>query len=459
MESSRNTPFFVLYSLVFISIASGIIMVLFPVHTTDTCWKEYRILAVSPPDHEQELVTRLSTAGIGHIVTESNSMLPRGNPLSPVQPFIDEANRLRSRWFYNPESGLRFFFVPDTPHLERVIESAFASQPVSWYLEGTASFFLLLLVPPLLLIAAGLFVQKNRLAGVLGSVPAVILAGTWNTMAGMTGASLIVCTVIALSDVLHEGSFELTGPQRVERVKRNPFLFSPVLVALVIALFNGGHSFALFFMAILATGSVFLLVYLVPAVPVFSEYLGLLHRRRFRCVPIHPHTLYRSGHVNRSMIVILAGVLILSGAPSAILSSTGSGKSSFSGEECLYLPIPAGYTDQVGFTPETFESFLRIRSDSELPDLADFLAVQWKMTIFPWTDYRNRLYPPAVGEQMVVYDYLFDEQQGRLLPMARVVAEFDREFIKKTLAGNTTPLEKMLLEQGRFVSGRITRHP
>ncbi len=173
---------------------------------------------------------------------------------------------------------------------------------------------------------------------------------------------------------------------------------------------------------------------------------------------MHPQTVYRKHYLNRTLLMTLSGVLLVSGSITSFMFLAGTRKSAFPSEGQLFLPAPSRYTDETGFTPETFEAFLKIRDGSPLPDLSDFLAVQWKMAIFPWTDYRNRLYPPAVGEQMVVYDYLFDEQQGRLMPMPRVVAEFDREFIRNTLAQKSTPLERMLLKQGRFVSGRITRH-
>lgn len=459
MDTTRNVPLFIVYSLIFASIASLLVMLLFPIRSTDTAWKEYRILAVSPPEHEMEIVGMLRSAGIGSIVTESNSMLPRRNPLSPIQPFIDEANRMRSSWFSNPENGLRFFFLPDEPHLEKKMESALAALPASWYLEGTAAFFLFLLVPPLLLLITGYFIQKNRLEVILGAVPAMLLAFSWNNPAGMASASLMICTVVAVSDVIHAGHFEITGRQRLIRMQRNPFLFIPLLVALIIALSCGTRAFLLFSMALAATVSLYVLRYLVPDLPFFSAYRNTSSRYRFRAVPMHPQTVYRNHYCNKTMLVTLFSILLVSGGITAAIFSTGTGKSAFPAEEQLFLPAPSRYTDQAGFTPETFEAFLQVREDPSLPDLADFLAVQWKITIFPWTDYRNRLYPPAVGEQMVVYDYLFDEQQGRLMPMPRVVAEFDRDFIRNTLAQKATPLEKMLLKQGRFVSGRITRHP
>lgn len=459
MDTHRNIQLHIVLSLVAAGIASVLVMLLFPIRSTNTAWKDYRILAVTPPDHEMEIVARLGSAGIGEMVTESNSMLPRGNPLSPIQPFIDEANRMRCSWFTDPDTGLRFLFLPDEPNLEQRIQPALATLPLSWYLEGTSSFFLFLLAPPLLLLAAGLFVQKNRLSGVLSALPAILLAFSWNNPPGMISASFMICTAIAVSDVLGSGHFEITGLQRLIRLKKNPLLFIPVLFALIIAFFSGTRALFLFLATLVASVAFILLRYIVPAMPFFTAYRTRSSGYRFRCVPMHPQTVYRGGYFNMAVLMPLFVILVVSGSITAIMFFSGFQKSAFPAEEQLFLPAPSRYTDETGFTPETFEAFLQVRDDPSLPDLADFLAVQWKMTIFPWTDYRNRLYPPAVGEQMVIYDYLFDEQQGRLMPMPRVVAEFDREFIRSTLARKSTPLEEMLLRQGRFVSGRITRHP
>lgn len=459
MDTARNAPLHIILPLLVASAVSILLMLLFPVRSTNTAWKGYRILAVSPPEHETEIASRLKAAGIGVFITESNSMLPRGNPLSPVQPFVDEANSIRTNWFLDPDNKFRFFYLPDEPNIEQKTGTALAALPLSWHLEGNSAVVLFLLVPPFLILIAGLVVQKNRLVAFLGSIPAILLAFSWNNLAGMASASLMACTVIAVSDMLYPGYFEITGRQLLIRAQRNPLLFIPVLASFIIAFFCGGHAFLLFSAALAATVSVYLLRYLVPKLPFLSAYSGKTSQYRLRCVPMHPQTVYRNHYLNKTLLIALFSVLFVSGSITSLMFSAGTRKSAFPSEGQLFLPAPSRYTDETGFTPETFEAFLKIRDSSSLPDLADFLAVQWKMAIFPWTDYRNRLYPPAVGEQMVVYDYLFDEQQGRLMPMPRVVAEFDREFIRNTLAQKSTPLEKMLLKQGRFVSGRITRHP
>ena len=160
---------------------------------------------------------------------------------------------------------------------------------------------------------------------------------------------------------------------------------------------------------------------------------------------MHPETLYRRGFFRKNLFLILTATLAVSTAGTGLLFVTVRGESPFTGNGRLYLPCPSGYTEQTGFSAGTFEEFIRLDRNDSLPDLADFLAVQWKIAVFPWKDYRDRPEPPVIGEQMVVQDYVFDEKQGRLAAQTRVVAVLIRDLSGKRYQKKQRPLNRCLL--------------
>ncbi len=460
MENRRPLSKFFLYVPACICIPALILLLTFPIRTSATLWKQYRILTVSPSKTEADVVSRLAAAGANDIVTQSNALLPRGNRFSPVQPFIDEVNQQRREWFVHQESDTRFFFLPDEPELENRIRKALSTLPIQWYLENADSFYRYFFLPLLFLLAAGLFLQKNRALTFITAIPIFILVYSWNSPAGMVSSGIILATIIVISDLLYTGTFEITPQQLLRRAAGNAILCMPLLLSLFIAIFSGFRAVVLLLSALSCTVSLGIIFHLLPAK---FRHLNTRSKHRFhepfRIVPMHPETLYRQRFFRTKLFFILTGTLLVSSGMATIAFVTGGTEKTFRGNGQLYLPCPSGYTQRTGFSAEAFEEFIQLDRSNSLPDLADFLVVQWKIAVFPWKDYRDCLEPPSLGEKMIVEDYLFDEEQGRLAAHPRVVAVFDHDFIKETLSVKATPLEKMLVDQGRFVSGRITGHP
>mgnify|MGYP000846208266 FL=1 len=460
MNSRRRASPFFAHSLVLLFIPAVILLLALPIRTSRTLWKHYRILTVSPAETEAEVVSRLGAVGASKIVTQANTSLPRGNSLSPVQPFIDEVNRQRSNWFVHRESNTRFFFLPDEPDLENRVQAALSSLPVTWYLENAGAFYRYFFIPIVLLLVAGLALQKNRGMALITAIPSFLLVYAWNSPSGMLSSAILLVTVIIVSDLLYTGPYLITRTQLLRRITGNLRLLLPLILPMLFALASGSRAFLLFISALTCSVSL-LVLYHVPGLRFLRSGKGSTRRLHdvLQIVPMHPETLYRRGFFRKNLFLILTATLAVSTAGTGLFFVTVRGESPFTGNGRLYLPCPSGYTEQTGFSAGTFEEFIRLDRNDSLPDLADFLAVQWKITVFPWKDYRDRLEPPVIGEQMVVQNYVFDEKQGRLAAQTRVVAVFDQEFIGETLSEKATPLEQMLIDQGRFVSGRITGHP
>ncbi|HHU36157.1 MAG TPA: hypothetical protein GXZ47_02895 [Treponema sp.] len=446
MNQSNPVPYVAISSLFVLCFIALAILMFIPIRSSITLWKDYRVLTVSPPEFEKEVIIGLKAKGLSEIVTESNSMLLPDNTLSPVQPFITEVNNERRRWFSQEKTGERFFFLSDVPDLDRRVTEVLSTLPIIWTLEENGVLFLFPSIILLILLAAGIIIQKNRILLVVSSIPTFILALSWNRPSGMITAMILLSALTVHCDLIFTGNFSLTAVQRLRRLLKNLFVLLPVVLLIPFAFLINVRAGVLLLASLAFSIALIALFHILSAI---NKPLGF--------VPMHPKTLYRPNFFNKKLIVILSVTLVICSTTGMIFFAAHTGKLAFSKNQELYLPTPSGYTDQTGFTPEALQAFSTAKPDDSLPDLSDFLAVQWKIAVFPWQDYRNNVNPPQIDEQMLIEEYVFNDEIGMLQATPRVVATFDREFIKRTLAEKSTPLEEMLIQQGQFVSGRITR--
>ncbi|ULQ60026.1 hypothetical protein K7I13_01440 [Brucepastera parasyntrophica] len=432
-----------------ILIAGILILSLFPVRTSAALWNGYRILSVSPEESELQVLDLLNAQGIMDVVTQSNSQIPE----AAVLPNYNEAEQDRKNWFVFPGNNTRFFYLPEHTVLARSVEKAFAGSGLYWVLESADSFSLVSICLLASLFIAGLFIASNRFFFTVSGLAFILFAVSANHIYGYVSALLAIVSVIFLSNVLYVRHFRLNYDQKKKRLKKYFWSFLPAIAALVISAAGGMRVLLLFVCSFLISVSATILSFFIrDRIRIYTQ------RERthpvFDPFPMSPAAVYRFP-VKRIVytIGVIFPVLLVSGI---LVFSFGTKNQSEGQFKELYLPAPKEYTSKGSFTPEAYMEMLQFEKKHSLPDLADFVALQWHIRMFPWTKIQNGYAYPVIGDTITATDYSIHDN-GKVTGETRIIATFDADFIKKVLAEDSTPLEKMLIHQGRFVSAGFKR--
>lgn len=425
----------------------------FPLYTIHKIWKDYRVLVVSLSESETDIVSRLKSKGIVDIVTAMNSMLLNTNQEAPIEPFLPTINAERTGWFINTEHNCRYLFLRDQPFLTAKTAESFSGTDFFWVLEKTGGMNPL---PPLFVIIvflAGLFFVKNRLFQIAGGCSFILLAISCNRPSGFFAAILFLYTGILLADHFERQCGTLTGKQLISRLLADRVILILLLAALV-AGFSGG--FQAGFLSIAALAVSLSGVSLFGALRRFVVILRNKQRLHPIFIPVHIRQSDLPASLKKKTILgisTLVPVLLISGT---LALNTGNRQMETQFGKDLYIPAPSGYTDHSGFTIESYTDWVTMKSAAGLPDLGDFVSVQWHIQTFPWRRLQTPTEKPDRDSTAEYPDYVIDEK-GIISEKNRIMAKFDTDFIRKTLSSDSTPLEKMLLRQNRFVTVNLMR--
>ena len=437
-----------------IATASVLIMALVPRSATLGVWKGYRVLAVMPEDCEERVASLLDAASIHGYATESNSLLSPEGSLAPYQPQLESMNAERSRWF--SDGTARFFYLPSDSLREKSLVESLDGLGLEWSLERHGR-MLAYAILSLAFAAASAILSGNRLSVVLASAPFVVYALSSPGLVGFFSSLAALSAVAVYGDILFDSASSLTRTHVIGRIRANPIPMIPAFLSLTIAISDGFHSFALFFLASAASVS---LAALSPALRRSLRALPYSRRLhpRFSYLPIRPESLYRTKGPERKTLISVASLFACMLVRGLVSRSAVSPKSWDDSLRRLSIPTPAGYTRTDGFSAESYLRHVkeRVRPDAEngLPDLADFFAARWKLEAFAWSPILADTPNPLPGDSFGVNGYSQDST-GRIVSEPNIVGTFDDEFLRDALRNHATPLERMLERQGRFIS--VTR--
>lgn len=455
MECNVKNRQYLAVAAIILCLANSLILALFPVSSSITVWKGYRVLSVRPSDREGELVDILSSGGIRDFVTESNSIVKNTNDLAPIQPFIAGYLAQRSRWFRDQDTDTRFVYLDDTSFSDERLLQTLSAKGFIGSLEDGEGVFLFPVIILTVLCLAGLTQVRNRLVLVALALPILAYSLSGNRIHGMVSAVLALVSIVLLADILDPGRFILTGRQIRSRISGNLRILIPAAAGLAVSFADSLHLGLLFLCALVFSASCTFLTMELRRALADRLSRSRLHPK-FKPLPMNPGTLYRKGFLNKKLALKAGSFAVLSLTVGIILFSA-RGRQSPTDPRVLSIPAPSGYTEASGFSLEGYQELMSMKGGDELPDLGDYLAFKWKMTVFPWRSIREEPECPAPGDVAEVQDFVAGEN-GIITPTSRRIGRFDEAFIRDALHNDTTPLEKMLLRQGRFVTVLYARH-
>lgn len=420
-------------------------------------WKGYRVLALPAETDEAEVVSRLSAAGIRDFATSSNSIIENDSRMAPAQPFLAKKNAELSTWFVDAERGTRFMYLRDNPFLEDRVARAFSLSSFSWYLEGKPRTSAL----PAILFAAYLVVlgifSSQRRTFLSAAIPFALLAAKCSDAFFFGSVSAAAYGIFLLCGLFEAEQTGLPRGHRAVRLKRSPFALAPLIISAALAVFSKSGFGGSFLLTLACSAS--LSVFSGLCYAKLSERLerARLHPK-FRPDYMSPDTLDR-GKIGKRELFLSIPVPVLFVASVFIFGfvvppSGAQGDDRF---RVLYIPSPSGYTSPSGFNVEGYASATESRGTEGIPDLAWFVAVRWNLEMAPWRRLDEKILDPVPGTVVKTTEYTLDAN-AIIRSEEKNKGTFDSSFIKKAVSDPATPIEKLLVAQGRFVTVSPTRH-
>lgn len=437
-------------------ITSIFFLFLFPVRTTTTIWNGYRVLSCDLSIEENQVTNLLDSLNIHDYVSQSSSMLKSYNTFIPVHPLIEKANYNRLSWFIDVDNNVRYFYIPDSTNLSIKIKKAFSDITKFWNLEDSVGFTSIPVILTLVLICMLLIIPGNRLVRLIIVLPSILLSWSLNTFFGYITA---ICSVIFISFfgiLLPDSKIELLPAQKTQRIRNHPELILSSIILFIFSGIGGLHSILLTFFSLIASLSLIIILKTIHLYIINALAKKRLHKK-FTPIAMHPQTI-KALHSKKFFILSSSLFLffVLIGFPFFInLTKTAvSTNKTFLRELCI--PSPTGYNDVVGFTVSGFKKSRENKSAINLPDLGDYVSLQWQLEAAPWVKIGEPVTDPQEGSFIEIFEYSMQDN-GMLISTVTGSLTFNNRFISKVLDSNLTPLEQMLQKQGRFVSAHIMR--
>jgi hypothetical protein len=433
------------------------LLFLFPSRSIDPVWKGYRVLVVPLSEEETSIVDRLAKNGITAFATESNSMIPNTNEMAPAVSFLPAKNRDIAPWFRNDDQKIRYIYLEEKPFLESRIDRAFADASFDWTLERADGIHAIPVILAALFLAVLLVLCRDRLFMAASGLPLLAYALVCNQYPAFLASIIAIYGSFLLERFLEPARAALSAKQRLVRMRNNSFILIPWLAVIPVLPFGGILSGLLFFAALGASAA---LVYLALSFRNFCfsrKELQRLHPA-FRPNLMHPGSIGKKKPAKIDVFPVLPipalalGALFLFGSGSLPnQNQAGDG-----GRE-LYIPSPSEYTARTGFDASGYESLVSMQKKQAYPDLAWFLSVRWNLETAAWRRASEAFADPVPGATIDCMEYAADDN-GKISGKKDTIMTFDSNFIRKTLSGPLTPLEHLLVSQGRFASVNLLRH-
>ncbi len=393
------------------------------------------MLSVLREISEQDVLDVLETGGVTGIVTASRSGKLSYPEMAPVQPDSTGYSGRIARWFSDGSGAYRLFYVPDSVSAG-TLSGLLSVYDGKWTAETPSSFSVWPAVAAGLCAAVLLFFSERRLFFAAASAPFVLSVLT-SPVFSLCGA---VCFILPLLFAVQRVAGRKGAKEAL--LRNRTFLFFSVCI-LFFAVLGGLRAVLLLCCAFAASASCVFTAVLVRD--------ALRRRRQYAFVPVPLYTA-RSVPFPKKKRYILSSVLWVQALFLVVFFGfrgyfTGAG-----GIKGLSIPVPSGYTGPAVFSADALGELLpEGRSGAYLPDLGDYLCVQWELQTFPYRPVYAEKKAARPGDSVRITRYTAAED-GKIHTSEENVMTFDETFIRTCLeAASPGSVEYMLARQGRFV--------
>ena len=449
---SIKIPKKVFLSIPVIFLIAGIfILVFFPLQTGSTVWHGYRILIVSLQGDEHKITNLLKKAKIQDYITQENSYIDFSDIPVAMRTYVKNWNQKRSSWFVNHTANQRYIFLKDVRNLDIIIPTALENSGISWQLENRAKHFVpLYFFLSFFIFLCGMLISREKIGVFFMGLPLPFLALSDNRLYGFIASGILQYSLFLLPFFQSSFSLRYSVHQKFLLLKDMKYSVLFFIIAGCIELIGGYRGFLLFLSASTVSVSTGILYRkLTDTIFVFKQ--RRLHPK-FKAFVMYPAALKKKMWNKKTLFITC--IVLLSICCGFLMQKFHYTKREKAVERELYIPVPSRYTDETGFDLSGYKQSIAMKTAEDLPDLVDFLIMQWELKTYQWRPIAASLHVPIPGET-ITYSVFTDTENGILRKQNITMAAFNEKFVKDTLASACTPLEKMLLQQGRFVTAKL----
>ena len=417
------------------------LLIIFRIQFVASTWEGYRILAVPVSVSEKKVLDELESQGISGTVSISSVSLCPKNELTPVTSFEMSYRESIKKYFFDETQQNSLFYLKESGNLGSKVKQIIKKTGSSWRVERISLFAVLILIFPFGFSIVFFILSKRKLLYLFLQLPFLVFC------CGSAEFAAALCASI-FPIVAYSIQYYWQRPGWVN------FLISDlVTVVLVLMMLSSliltvpfTKDFRIIFLGLSAFFAAACALCFFFFIDKNKMQTGFILINSAQTVSFSLKAKLQL----TALAVLTIGVLALSFTAKDRFFSSG-------GLKGLSLPVPHEYYKNTGFSYTAYENLITSESQARaLPDLADFVNLNWKTDVLPYVSLNVKFPPAYAGSEVSMPVYEYDEDSGRVSTERKILYTFDESYFASVLskiASSSEPsVEKMLFEQKHFVT-------
>ena len=435
----KKVFFYCILPLLYVTFIS--LLVILRIQFVASTWKGYRILAVPSSVSEKNVLKELEEQGINNTLSISSKSLCPKNELTPVTSFTLDYKDTIKKYFFDETQQYSLYYLKESRNLSTSLNQILKKNGSTWRVERISLFAVLILIVPFSISIIFFVLSKRKLLYLLLQLPFLIFC------CGSAEFAAALCASI-FPVVAYSIQYYWQRPGWIN------FLISDLVTVVLILVILSSLILTVPFTKNFRI--IFLGLFTFFASACALCFFFFLDKNKTSSGFILINSAQTVSFTLKSKLELTAltaltiGVLALSFVAKDRFFSSG-------GLAGLSLPVPHEYSKNAGFSFSSYENLVTSESQARtLPDLADFVNLNWKTEVLPYVSLNAKFPPAYAGSEVSMPVYEYDEDSGRVSTERKIMYTFDESYFASVLskiASSSEPsVEKMLFEQKHFVT-------
>ena len=446
MRFYKRYSFLIDFSAGFLFLCYVFLLFFIPLNSKKTIWNSYRILFLPISADDRTVLKAAGEEGITGVISvlSSEERFKMFENFTGGKSVITEKERY-NQWFLNDQENLQYMYIPINQKISSNFLRFLKKNTEAFYLEDITSFSIFNFAVSLVFFAFVFFCSSKKSFFFTAAFPFVVCLAFQKGILAFSAGILMIYTIAFWTEAV--GSYlKFTKEQLIKRIKKNSLLVFLPFVSFIISKFGSNTSLLVFLSAFVAGCS---LTYILEKVRFFMLEKDNTEKLHKKIIPyfMNPNSIikfWESGSLYK--VSATTSIFIVVFSFFLYFNFSGTFKAD---KNILYLPLPNAKNEKSGFTKDSFDSALKIRTGEDLPDLVNFISDSWNMKILP---YANLNKDNTGIDHIAVSDFTVNKN-GVITEKENVIFKFDDEFVQDVLSARVRPsIEDMLYAQGCFMT-------
>ncbi|NLK46352.1 MAG: hypothetical protein GX297_06845 [Treponema sp.] len=417
------------------------VLIVFRIQFVASVWEGYRILAVPVNVSEKNVLEKLKSKGINDIISISSVSLYQKNKIVPVTNFELSYKESIKKYFFDEQQQYSLFYLKESANLSTSLKLLIKETGSSWRIERISFFAILILIFPFGFSIIFFVLSKRKLLYFAMQLPFLVLC------CGSTEFPATLCASI-FPVVAYTIQHYWQRPGWVHFLIGDFVTVTLVLVMLSVLIL------AVPFEKDIRIAFLGLSAFLASSCAICFFHFFSKNKKQKGFVLINSAQTVSFSQKSKIELMLFAVLTFI------VLGLSFAAKDRFfssGGLKGLSLPVPHEFTKNHGFSYSAYETLVTSETQVRtLPDLADFVILNWKTDVLPYVSLNGNFPPAYVGSEVSMPVYEYDEESGRVSTERKILYTFDESYftsvISKIASKQVPSVEKLLFAQKHFVT-------